>query len=184
VKPLSLARLTQAVPEALWAPAISAACLLVLGLLGWAVDRPLLFPSLGPTIFLMALQPADPMMRLYNVVAGHAIGMGMGFLFVWMVGAGGAPAMNVNETLPGARLAAAVLALSFTVLVQRLCRAKHVPAAATTLLCALGQLPLSGRTALYFGMATVMVGMMAEVVHRLRAGPIVESPLARSPGAA
>ena len=94
------------------------------------------------------------------------------------------PAVNLNEPLPGARLAAAVLALSFTVLVQRLCRAKHVPAAATTLLCALGQLPLSGRTALYFGVATVIVGGMAEAVHRLRAGPIVESPLARSPGAA
>lgn len=48
-----------AIPEPVWAPALTLLTVGLLALGGWALGRPLLLPSLGPTIFMIALQPAS-----------------------------------------------------------------------------------------------------------------------------
>jgi hypothetical protein len=63
-----------AVPEAVWSPLAAGLLVLVPGLLGLLVGRPLLFASLGPTVFAQAAQPQHPTSRFYNVVLGHPAG--------------------------------------------------------------------------------------------------------------
>lgn len=184
MKPPKWAAFAQMIPEAVWGPSVAALVAVLLGLAGQITGRPLLFPSLGPTIFLIALQPADPMVRFANTTVGHALGLAIGYLAVLVTGAAATPAASADAPLPNARLAAAVIALPLTFLAQKLCRAPHVPAAATTLLCALGFLPLAGRAALEFLAATLLVALFAVLARRLRAGTRPEPPLERSAGAA
>ena len=176
--------LAQHVPETVWGPIVAAAGLGLLGMLGWLIGSPLLFASLGPTLFLIALEPANPSTRFYNVTAGHLIGLGAAALSAWATGATHAAAMNVHEALPGTRLAAAILALVLTMIGQGLLKVSHAPAAATTLLFALGTLPLDPRAAALFVGAVVVTALVGELFRRARKGPSPPSPLPRVPGQA
>jgi hypothetical protein len=176
------AGLMQQVPETVWAAAVSAAGLGLLGLLGWTIGSPLIFASLGPTLFLLALQPADPTTRIYNTMVGHLAGLGTAALSAWATGAIHAPPMNIAEPLPGARLAAAILALSATIVCQKLLHAPHVPAAATALLFALGTLPLTRRSVLLFIGAVAVTAIFGEIFRRARKGPVTPTPLPRASG--
>lgn len=146
-----------AIPEPVWAPALTVLAVGLLALGGWALGRPLLLPSLGPTIFMIALQPADPTIRFYNIVIGHAIGLGSGFLVV--------------RLLPAEPVVIGMAALVVTLLAQKLARATHIPAAATTLLISLGFVPATGETVLRFAVGVLIVGAVAEGARRLRTGP-------------
>lgn len=121
------------------APALLALC--VLGVVGWiafAVRQPWLFPSLGPTVFLQAVNPADSSARPRSVLLGHAIGVAAGFASLYLCGAQGSPSVFAVEAVPLARAAATALAVGATIFLQALLRAKHPPAAATTMLITLG----------------------------------------------
>ncbi len=99
--------------------------------------EPLVFPSLGPTAFLCFYKPLAASSAPHNIILGHAIGVVAGYLSLVVTGltlAG--PATATGMTWP--RVIAAGLAMFLTPAVMVLAGAPHPPAAATTLIIALG----------------------------------------------
>jgi hypothetical protein len=127
-----------AVPEVIFGPLAGAAALLVVGAVGLLSGLPLLFPALGPSAYIQAENPAQPESRFYNTVVGHVIGLAAGFVAVFAASAWDAPAVLQTKQLVPERVWASVIAVGLTLLVLPLLRASHPPAAATTLLVALG----------------------------------------------
>ena len=74
------------IPEAAWTPLVTAFLVLVPGLIGIAIGRVALFPSLGPTALHQAHTPDHPSSRFYNVVVSHLLGLGCAFLMVTIFG--------------------------------------------------------------------------------------------------
>ncbi len=125
------------VPEWAWVPVASGALVMIIGLIGILARRPLLFASLGPTAYLES-EPRLPTSRFYNVLVGHLIGLGAGFLAVLAVGAAQAPPVLAAKDLTMPRVWAATFALGLTVFFSLIARAPHPPAGATTILVAIG----------------------------------------------
>lgn len=155
------------IPDWVWAPAASAVMLLVVGALGLAVGKPWLGPSLGPSAVLIAMMPSHPTARGWNTLMGHLGGLIMGFVAVLVVGAVNEPVVLQTGILTAPRVAAAVLAVALTVLAGTLLRASHPPAAATTLLVALGSVStLDQAGALVAGVA--IIALFGELIRRIR----------------
>jgi hypothetical protein len=127
-------------PDAQWSPLAGGLIVLLVGLVGWLFGKPWLLPSLGPTAYLQAETPAHPNSSFYNTVVGHLLGLVVGFLAVMFCGAMNAPAVLTDHQLVLARVLAAALAVALTLLLAPLVKATHPPAAATTLLVALGSI--------------------------------------------
>lgn len=127
-------------PEAVWAPVAGALTIAIVGVLALIAGQPWLLPSLGPTAYLLAEIPAHPSTRVYNIIAGHLIGLAAGIAAVWLTGAMADPVVLETGVVSGARVGAAVLALGLTLLGTLALQASHPPAGASTLLVALGSL--------------------------------------------
>ncbi len=132
--------------------------LALVGTLGAVAGQPWLFPSLGPTAFLLAVSPEEPAARLWNTLVGHAIGASAGFAALFLCAAENAPAALAAETTPVSRIIATVVAVGLTVALQLKLNAKHPPAAATTMLITLGGLKPEWRSV--FALA-IGVGLVA-----------------------
>jgi CBS-domain-containing membrane protein len=112
--------------------------MLLIGVLGLIAHQPWIFPSLGPSVFLQAEQPDAPFAKFYHTFVGHLIGLCTGLLAVFLFHANTAPSVMGTGEITGARVAAAVLAVTLNMLFGILLKASHPPAAATTLLVSLG----------------------------------------------
>jgi hypothetical protein len=156
------------IPDLIWAPLAAGSLILIPGLLGLAFHQPWLFPSLGPTAFLQAELPHLPSSRPYNIVVGHLIGLGAGLLAVTALGAADAPPVLSSEDLTPVRVAACVLAVLLTMTGKVLFKASHPPAAATTLIIALGGMKASAYEAGTICMSVFIVALAGEAVRRLR----------------
>ncbi|QFZ24416.1 HPP family protein [Saccharothrix syringae] len=115
-----------------------------------------MFPSLGPTAYLLFATPTHPAASPRNTVAGHLIGL--------LAGAAGLAAFDLWDTAPHldhltwARAGAVALALTCTCGGMAWSGLPHPPAGATTLIVALGLL----RTPLQ--LVEIMVGVVVLVV--------------------
>jgi CBS-domain-containing membrane protein len=139
----------------------------VVGLLGLIVGLPWLVPSIGPSAVLVAVTPSHPTARAWNTVIGHAGGIIAGFAAVAVFGAVSAPTVLGDHQLVPSRVAAAVLAVGLTVAIGFLARASHPPAAATTLLVALGSIA-SLRDAMIVMAAVAITAGAGEILRELR----------------
>ena len=169
------------VPDPLWGPLAGMAVLAVPAVVSLAAGAPLLFPSLGPTAALVAVEPASPASRAWNVVVGHAGGILAGFAGLVVFGALDAPTLFTDKVLDPGRAWASVLALGLTILVGMLLRANHPPAAATTLLVSLGGI----RTAddvLHLAVGVVLVAIAGELLRRVRLQRMSPAERAAPPG--
>jgi hypothetical protein len=155
------------IPDSIWGPAVAAAMLLVVGVLGVLVGKPWLGPSIGPSAVLIAMTPAHPTSRGYNTFVGHAGGLLAGFAAVVLLGAVNEPAVLTTGILTWPRVAAAVVAVALTVLIGIFTRASHPPAAATTLLVALGSVATLDR-ALAVMAGVIIIAVMGELIRRVR----------------
>jgi CBS domain-containing membrane protein len=100
-------------------------------------DEPLIFPSLGPTAFLLFYTPRAPAASPKNTLIGHLIGALAGYLALVVFSlTDEGPALVEGVTL--ARTGAAALSLGLTAGVMAWVRAPHPPAGATTLIVSLG----------------------------------------------
>ena len=109
----------------------------IMALVALATDEPFVFPSLGPTAFLLFYTPTAPTAAPRNVIIGHAIGAAAGYMSLVAFGLRDAgPAIAVGVAWP--RVLAAGLSLGLTSGLMVLARAPHPPAGATTLIIALG----------------------------------------------
>ena len=113
------------------------------GVLSWVTGLPALFPSLGPSAFVLAMFPDGEASDPQRVVGSHVLGVAAGLLTYHLLASG---VVVTNRIAPlsadGFRLAVSgVGAIVLTVTSMLQFRVRHPPACATTLIVALGVLP-------------------------------------------
>jgi CBS-domain-containing membrane protein len=109
----------------------------LLALLAMVSHTPLVFPSLGPTAYLMFVTPTAPAASPRNALLGHALGLLCGYAALWLTGLQGAPSAML-EGVTAARVLAAALSLAATGALMVLLGVAHPPAGATTLIVSQG----------------------------------------------
>jgi hypothetical protein len=162
-RPTSIAN----IPDPVWGSLTAGVLILVVGLLGVLVGLPWLVPSIGPSAVLIAVTPAHPTARPWNTIVGHAGGMLAGFTAVALLGAAAAPTVLGDHQLVPARVLAAAIAIALTIGAGFLLRASHPPAAATTLLVALGSIATLEQALIVLAGVVITAGA-GEIFRELR----------------
>jgi CBS domain-containing membrane protein len=159
------ARLSPA--DALWAPLLEGGLLVLVGAIAFMLRRPLLFASLGPTVYEQMEQPSMRSARLYSVVVGHLVGIAAGFLALWICHGWAAPALLSTGVVTWRRVLAAGLAVILTTVGNIVLKSQQPAAAATTLLVSLGTFQdWPGAQVLLLGVA--LVAFTGEPLRRWR----------------
>lgn len=109
----------------------------LLALLAVASGVPFVFPSLGPTAYLLFFSPRSESSSPHNTLIGHAIGLACGYAAFRFITAPGSVTASHGMFDWRAALAAA-LSLATTGALMILLNASHPPAGATTLIVSLG----------------------------------------------
>ena len=109
----------------------------LLALLALVSGNPFVFPSLGPTTYLLFFSPLAKASSPRNTIFGHAIGILCGYGAFVITGAGALP-FGVHPGIFWPRILAAALSLSATGALMVLLGVSHPPAGATTLIISLG----------------------------------------------
>jgi CBS domain-containing membrane protein len=109
----------------------------VLALLAFVSHNPFVFPSLGPTAYLLFFSPLARTASPRNTILGHAVGLVCGYGAYVLTGAGALP-FGVHPGIFWPRILAAALSLSVTGALMVLLDISHPPAGATTLIVSLG----------------------------------------------
>ncbi|MEE6209102.1 HPP family protein [Salarchaeum sp. III] len=137
----------------------------VLGVIAWAAGTPFVFPSLGPSAFVLAF--GDRIDRTRRTVVGaHAVGAAAGLLSYLAFGDGATVTASFAAfSVTGAQLAASgTLSVVLTAWGMFAVDAVHPPACATTLIVSLGLLA----TPVEAVVIVVSVAVLVET-HRLLA---------------
>src|SRR5262249_39972290 len=137
----------------------------LLAALALVCHTPFVFPSVGPTAFVLYFMPLAPTASPRNTLCGHAIGIGCGYASLWLMGLEHAPSA-ILEDLHWPRVLAAALSLSTTGALMVLLGVVHAPAGATTLIVALGIIT----TPVHLGiieLAVALLVLQAFAVNRL-----------------
>jgi CBS-domain-containing membrane protein len=141
----------------------------VMSLLALVTGEPFIFPSLGPTAFLLFYTPLLAAACPRNTIGGHAIGAAAGYLSLVLFGlTNAAPALATSVT--GARVGAAALSLGLTSGLMVLARVPHPPAGATTLIVSLGIFH-EPRQLVILMVAVVLLVVQGFVINRLAGIP-------------
>lgn len=126
---------------------------------------PFIFPSLGPTAFLLFYTPILPASSPRNCLIGHGIGAAAGYISLVLFGlTDNAPALV--EGVAWNRVGAAALSLGLTSGVMVWARAPHPPAGATTLIVSLGILREPADLVVLM-VAVVLLVVQAYVINHL-----------------
>src|SRR5215470_10501823 len=153
--------------DLVWATLGEGGLVLALATIGWATNQPLIFASLGPTAYELVEQPRMPSARPYNVIVGHLIGVGAGFLALYMFNAWAAPNVLATGVVSPHRLWATAISAALTTIVCLALKAGQPAALATTLLISLGAMQ-TRRDAIAIIVGVLLVTAMGEPVRRLR----------------
>jgi CBS-domain-containing membrane protein len=141
---------------------------IAIGLMAFAAlltGQPFVFPSLGPTAFLLFYTPLIPAASPRNTVCGHAIGAAAGYLSLVVFGLTNAPPA-LATSVTGARVGAAALSLGLTSGAMVWARVPHPPAGATTLIVSLGILRTPAQISVLM-LAVVLLVVQGFVINRL-----------------
>ena len=111
----------------------------VSGAIAWAVEEPLVFPSLGATAFLAFETPLAEVASPRNTIVGHFTAIAAAAVSLAAFGLLDAPSALVEGMTP-ARVWAVALSVGLTGGVLRLLRSAHPPAGATTIIVSSGLL--------------------------------------------
>ena len=141
----------------------------------WATGEPFIFPSLGPTAFLLFYTPTNPAASPRNTIVGHAVGAAAGYLALVVFGLTDDPAA-LATSVTGQRVGAAAVSVALTSAVMVWLRAPHLPAGATTLIVSLGILREPEQLAVLM-LAVVILTLQGFVINCL-AG--IDYPIWRS----
>lgn len=147
--------------------------------MAWLSGLPMLFPSLGPSAFVLALFQDSDATSPRRVIGGHAIGVAAGLLAYHLLGVtisitAAADPGSFEALLLGA---SGVLATMVTAGGMLVTDTRHPPACATTLIVSLGLLssPLEG--ALIVATVAVLVVAHQLLLATERAGARYEKKL-------
>lgn len=150
-----------------WATLGEGGLVLVLAAIGWATRQPLIFASLGPTAYELVEQPQLRSARAYNIIVGHLIGLGAGFLALYALNAWAAPNVISAGVVSTDRLWAVAIAATLTTVVTLLLKAGQPAALATTLLVSLGSMQ-TRRDAIAIVAGVLIITAVGEPVRRFR----------------
>ncbi len=135
----------------------------------FVTGEPFVFPSLGPTAFLLFYTPLLPAASPRNTLGGHLIGAAAGYLSLVIFGlTDAAPALATEVT--GGRIGAAALSLGLTSGAMVWARVPHPPAGATTLIVSLGILREPEQLAVLM-VAVALLVAQGFVINRLAGIP-------------
>ena len=109
------------------------------GLAAYLLGEPLLFPSLGPTVFILFETPMSETGSPRSTITGHFVAIAVGLFFLVAFGLYGLPSTTVYG-VTFAYVLAAALAVAMTSAVLVFSQTRHPPAGATTLMVSLGLL--------------------------------------------
>jgi CBS-domain-containing membrane protein len=161
--------------------------LIAIGIMAFVAEvtgEPFVFPSLGPTAFLLFYTPMVAASSPRNTVCGHAIGAAAGYLALVLFGLTTAPPA-LATSVTGARVGAAALSLGLTSGVMVWARVPHPPAGATTLIVSLGILREPDQLVVLM-VAVVLLVVQAFVINHLAGIPYPTwspAPASSAPGA-
>jgi len=141
----------------------------VLAVLTLVSRNPFVFPSLGPTAYLLFFSPLAKTSSPRNTIFGHAIGLICGYAAFVVTGAGALP-FGVHEGIFWPRILAAALSLSVTGAFMVFLDTSHPPAGATTLIVSLGIIS-KPRELLIIEVAVFLLVAQALVINRLAGLP-------------
>lgn len=146
---------------------------LVLGLVGvvsLAVGEPLLVPSLGAAILLQVHLPDLPSARAWNTAVGQLCGAACGFAALYALGAAQDPSFSGVHPLMVGRVAATMVAVAGTLLLQALLGAINPAGGATALIVTLGSEAASRAGAARLTAAVLLLTALGEGARRLSLG--------------
>ncbi|MGB6057387.1 MAG: HPP family protein [Microthrixaceae bacterium] len=127
--------------------------------------HPYIFPSLGPTAFLLFYSPTTPAASPRNTLCGHAIGAASGYIALVIFGLTHAgPALA--EGVSAGRVGAAAVSLGLTSGLMVWLRVPHPPAGATTLIVSLGILSRPSQLAVLM-LAVLLLVVQGYIINRL-----------------
>jgi CBS domain-containing membrane protein len=159
----------------------SGVAIAVMAGLAMATSQPFVFPSLGPTAFLLFYSPLAPNAAPRSCFFGHLIGVLAAYLSLVIFGLTDV-APDLYDITP-ARIGALALALAVTLSLMTWLDIPHAPAGATTLIVALGLLRTPEQLAILMA-AVVLLTVQGFVINRLAGLPYPRwKPLAPSPTA-
>ncbi len=141
----------------------------VLALLALVSRNPFVFPSLGPTAYLLFFSPLAKSSSPRNTILGHAVGLICGYGAFVITGAGAIP-FGVHPGIFWPRILAAALSLSVTGAVMVLLGVSHPPAGATTLIVSLGIISKPGELVV-IEVAVFLLVAQALLINRLAGLP-------------
>jgi CBS domain-containing membrane protein len=141
----------------------------LLALLALLSRNPFVFPSLGPTAYLLFFSPLAKACSPRNTILGHAIGIICGYGAFVVTGAGALP-FGVHPGIFWPRILAAALSLSATGALMVLLGVSHPPAGATTLIISLGIISRP-RELVIIEVAVFLLVAQALVINRLAGLP-------------
>ena len=165
----------------LWALVGGLVSLAILGAIAIVTHQPFIFPSLGPTAFLIFNRQSAPDAWPRNAILGHLIGASCGYLALVLFGltdAGPAYATGVSVARDGA----AALSLGLTAGLMVWLRIPHPPAGATTLIVSLGVMPRPNELVVLMIAVVLLVGLgfifnrLAGFHYPLWADPMTPAP--------
>jgi fructose-specific phosphotransferase system IIC component len=151
----------------LWATLGEGVLVLAVAAIAWATRQPLIFASIGPTVYELVEQPQIRSARAYNVIVGHLIGLAAGFLAVYLLHSWSAPNVLTTGIVSAARMWSVALAAALTTSGTLAVRASQPAALATTLLVSLGAMQ-TRRAAVAIILGVLITTLLGEPVRRFR----------------
>jgi hypothetical protein len=135
----------------------------VLGVVAWTTGQPFVFPSLGPSAYLLAFERRASWNRSYRVVASHAIGAVAGLLAYTALAAGATITTTpAGFSSAGLHLAGSgVVSIVLTSWAMIATETNHAPACATTLIVSLGLLSTAVQAGIIVLSVVVLVAVHA-----------------------
>ena len=141
----------------------------LLAVLALVSRNPFVFPSLGPTAYLLFFTPLGRTSSPRNTIIGHVIGLGCGYAAFAVTGAAALPfGEHPGIFWPG--VLAAALSLSATGAFMVLLDVSHPPAGATTLIVSLGIISKPSELAI-IEVAVFLLVAQALAINRLAGLP-------------
>lgn len=141
----------------------------LMGVVAHVARAPFVFPSLGPTAFLLFYRPKASASSPRNTIVGHLVGAGCGLGALAVFGLlGQADAFSTGITWP--RAGAAALSLGATGGLMVGLRVPHPPAGATTLIVSLGLMTALDQLVVLMLAVTLLV-LQAWATHRVAGTP-------------
>lgn len=155
-------------PRAVWALYVMVngfITIALLALLAVATESPFVFPSLGPTAYLLFISPLSENASPRNTIYGHGIGLICGYAALVLTGSTALP-FGAHAGVYWPRILSAAISLSATGTFMVLLDAGHPPAGATTLIVSLGIIS-QPRELLIIEVAVFLLVAQAVVINRM-----------------